>query len=244
MNNTNKSRLLTIAIVLLIAANVVALVLFWRDKKSKDTDLLPPPMAQNGGSAFDFLTKELALDSNQIKAYSALRDEQRKNADPLKKAIRDAKDSLFGLLKKSPVNEADLQNALNKEGAAQIALDKSTFQHFQNVRKLCTPQQQLKFDSVIQQAMQMFGQPNRRPPMDRPIEKDTAKRRPPRDRINQNNDGDMNPPPRELGPDGHPPHPPRDKDGRPLHPPRDKDGKPMHPPRDGKGHPPPPPDEM
>ena len=76
------------------------------------------------------------------------------------------------------------------------------------------------------------------------IEKDTAKRRPPRDRANQNNDGDMNPPPREMGPDGPPPHPPRDKDGRPLHPPRDKDGKPMHPPRDGKGHPPPPPDEM
>lgn len=244
MNNTNKSRLLTIAILLLIAANVVALVLFWRDKNRKDADLLPPPMVQNGGSAFDFLTRELALDANQIKAYSALRDEQRKNAEPLKKTIRESKDSLFSLLKKSPVNDADLQNALNRVGAAQIALDKSTFLHFQSVRKLCTPQQQLKFDSVIQQAMQMFGQPNRRPPMDRPLEKDSSKRRPPRDRSNQNNDGDMNPPPRELGPDDRPPHPPRDKDGRPLPPPRDKDGKPMHPPRDGKGHPPPRPDEM
>ncbi len=242
MNNTNKSRLLTIAILLLIAANVVALVLFWHDKNRKDTDLLPPPMVQNGGSAFDFLTRELALDSNQIKAYSALRDEQRKNAEPLKKAIRESKDSLFSLLKKSPVNDADLQKALNKVGAAQIALDKSTFQHFQSVRSLCTPKQQLKFDSVIQQAMQMFGQPNRRPPMDRPIKGDSTKRRPPRDRVNQNRD--VNVPPRELGPDGRPLHPPRDKDGRPLHPPRNKNGKPMHPPRDGKGHPPPPPDEM
>jgi hypothetical protein len=100
MNNTNKSRLLTTAILLLIAANVVALVLFWRDKNRKDAELPPPPMAQNGSSPFDFLTKELALDSNQIKAYSALRDEQRKNAEPLKKAIRESKDSLFSLLKK------------------------------------------------------------------------------------------------------------------------------------------------
>ena len=233
MNNSTKSRLLTTAILLLIAANVVALVLFWRDRNRKEVEPLPPPMAQVGGSAFDFLTKELKLDSAQIKAYGTLRDEQRQNAEPLKKAIREAKDSLFFLLKKSPVNDSDLQHALTKVGAAQIALDKSTFQHFQNVRKICNPAQQQKFDSVIQQAMQMFGQPNRRPPMDRPFEKDSTKRRPPRDKSSQNSNGEMNPPPREMGPEGRPPHPPRDKDGKPI-----------HPPRDGKGHPPPPPDEI
>jgi Spy/CpxP family protein refolding chaperone len=229
MNNTNKSRLLTTAILLLVAANIVALVMFWHDKNRKDAQMPPPPREQNG-SAFDFLTKELALDSNQLKAYSVLRDEQRKSAEPLRKTVRETKDSLFSLLKQPNVSDADLQKYLSKVGAAQIELEKSTFQHFQNVRKLCTPKQQEKFDAIIQQAMQMFGQPNRRPPIDRPDQKDTSKRRPPRNRDNK--DDELRPPP-DDGPDGMPPHPPRDKDG-----------KPMHPPRDGKGHPPPPPDGM
>ncbi len=240
MNNTNKSRLLTTAIMLLLAANIVALVMFWYDKNRKDAEMPPPPREQSG-SPFDFLTKELALDSNQIEAYNALRNEQRKNAEPLKKAIRDSKDSLFGLLKKSPVNDNDLQYALNKVGAAQIGLDKSTFQHFQSVRKLCNPKQQLKFDSIIQQAMQMFGQPNRRPPLDKPQQIDSTKRKAPKDRDNK--DDGLRPPPVD-GPDGmHPPPPRRDEDGRRLGPPRDKDGRPIHPPRDGNNRPPHPPRE-
>ena len=44
----------------------------------------------------------------------------------------------------------------------QKALDLQTFNHFKKVRALCTPEQQAKYDSMIQRMFRKMGKPIRR----------------------------------------------------------------------------------
>lgn len=156
MNNTTKSRLLTLAIILLLLANLATLTIFWLNKEGK---LKPPPQQQTGGP-FAFLVKELALDSAQTLAYSKIRNEHQQQVESYRGEIRKSKDALFDLLKGTNSNDSSLEIALNTIAEKEKAFDKVVFLHFQKVRALCNEKQQQKFDEIIQQALRMMPAAN------------------------------------------------------------------------------------
>ena len=200
MNTFTKGRLLTIVIVLLLIANIATLAFFWWQK---DKDKLPPNPNKNGGP-FAFLVKELALDSNQQAAYKELRNQHQQTMQSFKKETRDAKDSLFGLLQIALPSDALVQQALQKVGEKEIAIQQHVFEHFKKVRALCNEEQKKKFDLVIQEAMRMIA--NQRPqgiPKIHEGHDNENRPPPPHDRENE-----RRPPPPE-GRDNMPPPPPK-----------------------------------
>ncbi len=179
MNTNNKSRWFGAIIILLLLINAATIFfLFIGNNKHH----LPPP--QNGG-AFAFLVKELALDSNQKNEYQKLRDRHRISVEGLRMQLKNDKDSLFNLLKFSNVTDVNVHQKLDSIAFLNRKIDEITFSHFKQVRAICNPQQQIKFDEVIAQAMQMQApkqeNPHHRPPPngDRPPRGDEPEDGPP-----------------------------------------------------------------
>ncbi len=153
MNNFTKNKLVTAAIILLLIVNLVTLSTIWFMKENGP----PLPPQQNG--AFDFIVKELQFTPEQVKAYEALRNEHQQQSQQIRIQIGRSKDSLFGLLKETNISDSILQKASMVGAVLQASLDMLTFEHFKKVRALCTPEQQAKFDQIIQQVMNMIAPP-------------------------------------------------------------------------------------
>lgn len=157
MSNSTNNRWLPIITLLLLTANIITLALLWTNKShEKVNHKLPPPQ---DGRAFEFIIQELNLDSAQQLAYAKLREEyqmgQRENRDSINKA----KDNLFELLKQTNVSDPTLNIYGSKIGYFEQQRDVLNFKHFQKLRTICTKEQQIKFDSIIKEAMRRMGGP-------------------------------------------------------------------------------------
>lgn len=231
MSNTTNNRWFTVIVLLLLTANIVTLALLWINKKPDREFLNPPPPAPPGGQAFEFITRELKLDSAQQETYKKLRDEHQSQVRPLQDSIGKAKDSFFDLLKLENVSDSMVDNYSKKIGNMEQQRDVFTFRHFQKLRAICNAAQKIKFDSVIQQALKQMAPPrgpgpgigNERPGME------------------QRNDRPL--PKRGMRPDGKRPPPPPDgrmpAGDRPPPPPGMRQGEGGPPPPNGEMRPPP-----
>jgi hypothetical protein len=54
-------------------------------------------------------------------------------------------------------DQLQIQMLSQEIGKNQALLETVTFQHFTEVRKICTPEQQKKFDEIIREALRMMG---------------------------------------------------------------------------------------
>ena len=154
-NGKNNSWLYVIS-GLLITANIVTLAMLWIHKNGHEDKQHFPPAGQD---VFSYLSNELKLDKQQQEAYAAMKDAHHEAAQKLQDSIRTTKDALFTLLKQGNVTDDAVMQLGNKEASLNIQLDTLTFHHFQKVRALCNPDQQKKFDNIIQEALRMMGRP-------------------------------------------------------------------------------------
>jgi len=245
MKSIANNRWLSVVILLLLTANMITLAFLWTGKKAdKEYFNEPPPPPPPGGQVFEFLTHELKLDSAQQEAYKKLRDEHRSQVRPFQDSIGKAKDSFFDLLKQENVSDSMVEAYSKKIGNLEQQRDVFTFRHFQKLRAICNKEQQIKFDSIIQQALKQMAPA--RPPgpgMDRP--EPGRKGDGPMRRQGMKPDGNRPPPPPGgMRPAGDEPPPPgmRPGDGPPPGM-RPGEGPPpggMRPPPPGGMRPPPP----
>jgi Spy/CpxP family protein refolding chaperone len=220
MSNATNNRWFTVITLLLLTANIVTLALLWVNKKPDREQFNPPPPPPPGGQVFEFITRELNLDSAQQATYKTLRDEHQSQVRPLQDSIGKAKDSFFELLKQENVSDSAVENFSKKIGNLEQQRDIFTFRHFQKLRAICTKDQKIRFDSIIQQALHQMAPPRRPGP-------GIGKERPGEGRRNDGPlpkpgmkpDGKRPPPPDdEMRPAGGPPPPPpgwRPEDGPP-----------------------------
>jgi hypothetical protein len=150
-----KNQFLVWAIVCLLILNLATLTIFWLGRARTH-----PP--SHPARASDFIIKELALNEEQKKSYLDLVSEHRRLAGGHRKNIKDAKNRFFDLLKNHSAGDSLKQAALKEISTHTEQLDLVTFDHFQKVRALCTPAQQKKFDTIIQEVLNMMAVP--RPP--------------------------------------------------------------------------------
>ena len=147
-----------IAIVGLVAANLISLVVFWTMQLKKPR---PPREPFSGG--IGHLMQAIHFDSTQRKQILALRNEHEIGMQPLLEKKRALKDSLFSLARKPSVSESELDQATRLVADNEQALDKQSFRFIKKVRAIATPQQMEKFDSLLRQMVGtiMGGMPPR-----------------------------------------------------------------------------------
>jgi Spy/CpxP family protein refolding chaperone len=147
MKNSN-NRILTIAVVLLLIANI-ALVAFMVLGKNKDT-------RRDGGKGgpFEKMVKEIGMNESQKKQYDSLRELHFSIIRPLFDSMRSARQSLFKLIKEDSINDSLVNVYTSRITEKQIQADKQTLYHFREVRAMFSGEQQKKFDDFVQKMMQ------------------------------------------------------------------------------------------
>ncbi|MBC7875292.1 MAG: Spy/CpxP family protein refolding chaperone [Ferruginibacter sp.] len=143
MKNSN-NKILTIAVVLLLIANI-ALVAFMIRGKNKGN----PKRAGGKGNPAEMMYTELNMTEEQKTAHKLLKEEHFKNSKPLFDSLRAAKIAFFTLLKDSTVNDSVLDQYTQRICEKQSTVDKLTFAHFKRMRNIFTPEQQPKFDEFV-----------------------------------------------------------------------------------------------
>jgi Spy/CpxP family protein refolding chaperone len=173
-------------VVVLLLVNTAVLAMLWFKKPPQG----PPP----GGSAKDFLIKELNLSADQQKKFDGLREEHQKQTRDIMEGMKDLKDALVDKIS-SPENDTTGINDLTSQIAdKERRRDIATVNHFRSFRTILNADQQKKFDKILRQVMRMMsGQ--QRPPQGPPPHERERGDRPPGD------SNEMPPPPGE----GHEP---------------------------------------
>jgi len=148
MKSSNK--ILTIAVVLLLVANI-ALVAFLVMGKNKSN------YRHGGGGKGDpseMMAKELNMTEQQKKDHKLLKEEHFKTIRPLFDSLRAAKTAFYALIKDATATDSTVQIYSQRINEKQTAIDLLTFAHFKKVRNLFTAEQQPKFDEFVQKMMQ------------------------------------------------------------------------------------------
>ena len=159
MSIFTNNRWMGIVTLFLITVNIFTLVLLWSNKERKSgDDKMPPPQEQ----VFEFINKELKLDSVQQNAYKKLREEHQLAQRPLQDSIRQAREDFFELLKQPAATKEEIALQNNKISMAEEQLNLVTFNHFQILRQLCSADQQKTFDGLIKEVLHRMA-PARRP---------------------------------------------------------------------------------
>jgi len=151
-------RFLKITIIVLLLVNIATLCFMWVSHNRHGGAHLPPPHHGRGGpNAFEFLVHELKLDESQVKQFEEMRNQHHKNVQDVQEKSHDMHHRFFDLLAKndstSAVQLADSMAQYQKQ------IELLTFNHFMKVRAICKPDQQKKFDEVINEALRMMAPP-------------------------------------------------------------------------------------
>lgn len=171
MDPVSKNKLLTWLVLLLIVANAITIIMFWVNKKQSP----PPNPAPN-----EFLIKELRLDKFQQEQLDILVKEHRGQVQAIRGKLREAKDKLFSIVKIPETSDSVKHAAAADISKLTEEIDLLTLAHFQKVRKICTPEQQKKFDELIGEVTAMMApRPPKRPPGGGPPHEGPGKDGPP-----------------------------------------------------------------
>ncbi|MGZ3862329.1 MAG: Spy/CpxP family protein refolding chaperone [Bacteroidia bacterium] len=143
------TRFYKIAIAVLVVLNISTLTFMWMAHRQN-----PAPRGPAG--AFEFLAKELKLDDTQLKQFDEMHKALHEEATQIREKNHAMHHRFFDLLHVQ--NDSGLVKQLADSMAYyQVQMELLTFNHFKKIRGICRPEQQKKFDEVINQALEMMG---------------------------------------------------------------------------------------
>ena len=140
----NKVLLFIVAILLLANISMLFYFLWVREPGKKNTH-----EERQKSPITEFLQKDIGFDTGQMAAFNATRQKHRQKMKPLFEDIKTAKVQFYGLLTNPVISDSALNSAASVIGEKQKMLDWQTFQNFKEIRTLCTPEQQARYDSLI-----------------------------------------------------------------------------------------------
>jgi hypothetical protein len=148
------NRILAAFVVFLILINCAILGAFWIEASKHQKE----EMAQRPSvPVFEYLSKILKLTPAQKSQYEKMRDRHINFADSINNETHLMRDSFFAYLK-DPAAKPEVVNDLGKRISVDIGkLDTSTFYHFKRFRAILKPDQQTRFDQVIQDVLRNMG---------------------------------------------------------------------------------------
>lgn len=108
----------------------------------------------------------LKLSDDQKLQFEALKKEHRSQVNDIEKGEKAYHKAYFDLLKSASTDSLRIDSVIKSLSNAKYQKDLATFRHFQKLRLICEPQQQVLFDSLVDEMgkilMHMPGNKKRR----------------------------------------------------------------------------------
>ena len=159
MNDNKGLRLWKWLALILVLCNIGLILTIWVKPNS--------PFGNKPETPRDFVIRNLKFSDDQVKRYDSLITIHRSSMDRLRKESGDYHQSLFDNLKNGNANTiyADSISQLIANNQKQIEL--VTYNHFAQVRAICTDNQKVTFDQIIGNVTKMMSGNNRHRPGDK-----------------------------------------------------------------------------
>jgi periplasmic protein CpxP/Spy len=141
MKNNGLKYLVAIALII----NAATLIFFWYNR--------PPEEGKRGARPGQVLIEELKMDEKQLALFKPLRDQHHQAHDSLLQIIADQRQILYS--QKQAANDTIVQ----KIGHLQQEIERITYDHFKDIRKICTPEQQAQLDILLEKTVQNILMP-------------------------------------------------------------------------------------
>jgi Spy/CpxP family protein refolding chaperone len=145
----NKLRFLTWSVIILLLLNAGTLIYLLTTKKP---DQRPP-----GEGASNFIIEQLKLDAQQQQQFSELRRQHQDVTRQIQEEDRKLHDQYFDLLKTDNPDKAKADSISLLIAQQRSNIEKATFDHFQQLRKLCREDQKKLFDTTIDEIMRLMA---------------------------------------------------------------------------------------
>ncbi|MBO3699261.1 Spy/CpxP family protein refolding chaperone [Roseivirga sp. E12] len=158
MNSLRNNKYIGWVVILLAILNIALLAFIWTGRNQ-----LPKKPRRAGIMVFE---ERLNLNETQKRQLKQLRDQHFAKMEKLRSESRETRKELHGLWA-----EVDASNKVTelsqRMGTLHAAIEKATFDHFAQIRAICSPEQQKIFDELIKDVLRQGerpGPPNGRKP--------------------------------------------------------------------------------
>ena len=144
MSRILHTRWLLVLVTILLAANLALIGYHYFSRN---------PIGGERKSSSDWFYRELGLNPEQESIFRARKDSFMREMRPLWAESRKTKDSLFSLMGDPSVDDSVVNLLTARIAELTRQSDQRMFQHFRELRKVCTPGQQAAFDTLVPKLM-------------------------------------------------------------------------------------------
>jgi periplasmic protein CpxP/Spy len=157
MSNASKNKALIFLVIILLLTNIAVLAYFlWPKQQDKLSS-----SEKNKYKLLEPLKNEVGFTDDQITEYKKIKDSRSGRIKGKVEDLRRVRDNFYRLLSVENANDSALNIYSDSIAYRQKMLDLETFTHFKALRKLCTPGQEAKYDTMVQRIVHKWGSPIR-----------------------------------------------------------------------------------
>jgi len=152
-----KIKLLTIAVIGLLFINIGILAFLFLHKP-----VPPPDRPMRGEGPKNIIIERLHFDKEQVAQYEKLIEQHQQSLRELDGQIRMIKNQLYSTLANNSNTGKDSLQA--KLGEIQKQIEAAHYNHFNEIKKLCKPEQLENFNALTQDLAKFFAPGKNLPP--------------------------------------------------------------------------------
>jgi hypothetical protein len=141
MNHTKYKWMLFLVIILLVSNMILAFFLFFANNRSTKKKMTPEEWSMK-------IYNEIGLDSTQVDIFFEEKDAYFEAIGPVWNENKKAKESLYQHLS-GDLPDSTVSQLLEQIKRTNHFSDSFTYKHFVKLRALCTPEQQIRFDTIM-----------------------------------------------------------------------------------------------
>jgi hypothetical protein len=142
MNQLSRNKILVSIIAILLITNLAMLVMFFRVCKPAHAEIKKPGFTERLKTEVGFTPEQMAVFEPKKKAFWNI---MKNRFEEIKKT----KESFYHQMYDPTISDSTLQLKAEVIGNQQKELDLQVIRHFREVRKMCSPEQLPKYDSLL-----------------------------------------------------------------------------------------------
>lgn len=160
--NSSRIKILLFLIGILLVTNLVLLIFFVLNKDDDRGDRNKRSHTDRSTMMRTYLKDSVGFSEQQLARFDQIREKNKEDMKPLFEEMRQSKLAFYNLVKQPGTPDSVTQAAANLMAEKQKAVDMAFYNYFETIRALCTPEQQAKYDTLLQQILRRMISPSRR----------------------------------------------------------------------------------